>query len=267
MSELENKTEEAPKRKRLTKEEREAAIANGTLKPRPKRTKKTEDGENKEEVKEPTASTDQSKEEERDNRTVCLPEEQSVFIMACLHPSTSQKTIEIAKNNGLEVVILEDQVIKDYLDLKRDGDNTKKTIGDFLSNSSNRLKAEESCKKLFTIITEGGRIEDSENYICTLSTVVRSTNLNYNKAKELLILLHTFGLIQYTKGTHEFKFTFSKDLRRNTIFEEITGMLKVLNQDIQRMKVAIDTDDELKKEEKDEMYKMLMRRIDETIEY
>lgn len=44
-------------------------------------------------------------------------------------------------------------------------------------------------------------------------------------------------------------------------------MLKVLNQDIQRMKVAIDTDDELKKEEKDEMYKMLMRRIDETIEY
>lgn len=266
MSELENKTEEAPKRKRLTKEEREAAIANGTLKPRPKRTKKTEDGENKEEVKEPTASTDRSK-EECDNRTVCLPEEQSVFIMACLHPSTSQKTIEIAKNNGLEVVILEDQVIKDYLDLKRDGDNTKKTIGDFLSNSSNRLKAEESCKKLFTIITEGGRIEDSENYICTLSTVVRSTNLNYNKAKELLILLHTFGLIQYTKGTHEFKFTFSKDLRRNTIFEEIKGMLKVLNQDIQRIKVAIDTDDELKKEEKDEMYKMLMRRIDETIEY
>lgn len=44
-------------------------------------------------------------------------------------------------------------------------------------------------------------------------------------------------------------------------------MLKVLNQDIQRMKVAIDTDDELKKEEKDEMYKMLMRRIDEEIEY
>lgn len=135
MSELENKTEEAPKRKRLTKEEREAAIANGTLKPRPRRTKKTEDGEDKEEV------------------------------------------------------------------------------------------------------------------------------------KELLILLHTFGLIQYTKGTHEFKFTFSKDLRRNTILEEIKGMLKVLNQDIQRMKVAIDTDDGLKKEEKDEMYKMLMRRIDETIEY
>lgn len=49
--------------------------------------------------------------------------------------------------------------------------------------------------------------------------------------------------------------------------EEIKGMLKVLNQDIQRMKVAIDTDDELKKEEKDEMYKMLMRRIDEEIEY
>lgn len=76
MSELENKTEEAPKRKRLTKEEREAAIANGTLKPRPRRTKKTEDGEDKEEVKEPIASTDRSKEEERDNRTVCLPEEQ-----------------------------------------------------------------------------------------------------------------------------------------------------------------------------------------------
>lgn len=266
MSELENKTEEAPKRKRLTKEEREAAIANGTLKPRPRRTKKTEDGEDKQEVKEPTASTDQSK-EECDNRTVCLPEEQSVFIMACLHPSTSQKTIEIAKNNGLEVVILEDQVIKDYLDLKRDGDNTKKTIGDFLSNSSNRLKAEESCKKLFTIITEGGRVEDSENYYCRLSNVVRSTNLNYAEAKELLTLLHTFGLIQYTKGTHEFKFTFSKDLRRNTILKEITGMLKVLNQDIQRMKVAIDTDDELKKEEKDEMYKMLMRRIDEEIEY
>ena len=55
MSELENKTEEAPKRKRLTKEEREAAIANGTLKPRPRRTKKTEDGEYKQEVKELTA--------------------------------------------------------------------------------------------------------------------------------------------------------------------------------------------------------------------
>ena len=50
------KTEEAPKRKRLTKEEREAAIANGTLKPRPRRTKKTEDGEDKQEVKELNAS-------------------------------------------------------------------------------------------------------------------------------------------------------------------------------------------------------------------
>lgn len=251
MSELENKMEETPKRRRRTKAEIEEAKANGTYKPKKKAVKA--------EVKESEEKPVEAK------KTISQrPPEQSVLLMACLEPRVSKAAIQAANDLGVEVVILEDKIIYDYLEAK-----TKKpdSLSDFLSNSSNRLHAEEQCRKLYAILTNGGRIEDSFGMVFTASQVVKATSLSHSKAKEVFNLLRAFGLITFTKGFHEFIFTFSPELRRQSIRDEILGVLRVTNTDIERYKWAIESDDSLTKEMKDEIYKQLQMDIDSIIEY
>lgn len=107
MSELEKKTEETPKRKRRTKEEIEAAKANGTYKPRAKKSIPSV---------ETTETEGQMKEKKEKYQT--RPPEQNVLIMACLQPSVAKAATDAAHDMGVEVVILEDKVIKDYLEAK-----------------------------------------------------------------------------------------------------------------------------------------------------
>lgn len=253
-----SETNETPKRKRRTKEEIEAAKAAGTYKPR---------GRKKVEEAPKEAADEQKAPEEFQAKPTKLPAEQSVLIMACLQPEVSRKVTDYAKEKGVEVVILEDRVIHDYLSVRDREDKEVRSLGDFLNDTSNRLHAEDQCVKLWMILTKGQPIENAEQRVFTRTEVVKSTNLSHGKADQVFQLLRAFGMLRFTKGTHEFVLNFSKKKCHDTIKTEVLAMCKALNNDILRYKASIEADTELTKEQKDEMYKELQRAVDETIEY
>lgn len=253
MSELEKKTEETPKRKRRTKEEIEAAKANGTYKPRAKKSIPSV---------ETTETEGQMKEKKEKYQT--RPPEQNVLIMACLQPSVAKAATDAAHDMGVEVVILEDKVIKDYLEAKVK--NANPSLQGFLSDTSNRLKAEAECRKLYAILTKGGKVEDADDEVWTTTEVVRETTLSHSQARSLFEVFRAFGLVEMC-NKHEFRFCFKPELRRSTILREIESMIQILNADIQRYKTAVYSDDALLKEKKDELYKKLGEFVDENIEF
>lgn len=234
-----------PKKKRRTKAEMEAARAAGEA-PAKRSTKKN------------TESTQEPKKP--------LKPEESVLIMACLEPEVSKKAIEAAKERGVEVVVLEDRVITDYLTSKTE-DTNREAVGQFLENTSNRLRTERNLVALYAILTGGAKIEDADKYVFTRTMITRKTKLSHRQAADVLMTLKIFGMLEFTKGDFEFKLIFSRNAQRETIKTEIVSMCKAMNGDILRYKKAVETDDSLTKEQKEEMLKKLQDAINETIEY
>ena len=246
---------EAPKRKRRTKAEMEAARAAGEA---PAKRVKKDTGEAKkgdeQAPKAPETHAVQPK----------LKPEQSVLIMACLEPQVAQKAMAAAKERGVEVVILEDKVIHDYLDMK-----TKKpeSLGEFLSNTSNRLQAEQNRTKLWMIITGGAPVEQASTRIITETEVVKKTTLSHRQAKAMFNLLRAFGLLRFTKGTHEFVLNFDKNDCHNTIETEVLSMAEVMNNDILRFKNSIESDTSLSEEQKKQKYDEFKNSVCESLRF
>lgn len=246
---------EAPKRKRRTKAEMEAARAAGEA---PAKRVKKDTGEAKkgdeQAPKAPETHAVKSK----------LKPEQSVLIMACLEPQVAQKAMAAAKERGVEVVILEDKVIHDYLDMK-----TKKpeSLGEFLSNTSNRLQAEQNRTKLWMIVTGGAPVEQASTRIITETEVVKKTTLSHGQAKAMFNLLRAFGLLRFTKGTHEFVLNFDKNDCHNTIETEVLSMAEVMNNDILRFKNSIESDTSLSEEQKKQKYDEFKNSVCESLRF
>lgn len=246
---------EAPKRKRRTKAEMEAARAAGEA---PAKRVKKDTGEAKK------GDEQAPKAPETHAVKPKLKPEQSVLIMACLEPHVAQKAMAAAKERGVEVVILEDKVIHDYLDMK-----TKKpeSLGEFLSNTSNRLQAEQNRTKLWMIITGGAPVEQASTRIITETEVVKKTTLSHNQAKAMFNLLRAFGLLRFTKGTHEFVLNFDKNDCHNTIETEVLSMAEVMNNDILRFKNSIESDTSLSEEQKKQKYDEFKNSVCESLRF
>lgn len=246
---------EAPKRKRRTKAEMEAARAAGEA---PAKRVKKDTGEAK--------KVDEQAPKAPETHAVKpkLKPEQSVLIMACLEPQVAQKAMSAAKERGVEVVILEDKVIHDYLDMK-----TKKpeSLGEFLSNTSNRLQAEQNRTKLWMIITGGAPVEQASTRIITETEVVKKTTLSHGQAKAMFNLLRAFGLLRFTKGTHEFVLNFDKNDCHNTIETEVLSMAEVMNNDILRFKNSIESDTSLSEEQKKQKYDEFKNSVCESLRF
>lgn len=246
---------EAPKRKRRTKAEMEAARAAGEA---PAKRVKKDTGEAKK------GDEQAPKAPETHAVKPKLKPEQSVLIMACLEPQVAQKAMAAAKERGVEVVILEDKVIHDYLDMK-----TKKpdSLGEFLSNTSNRLQAEQNRTKLWMIITGGAPVEQASTRIITETEVVKKTTLSHGQAKAMFNLLRAFGLLRFTKGTHEFVLNFEKNDCHNTIETEVLSMAEVMNNDIMRFKNSIESDTALSEEQRKQRYEEFKSRVCESLHF
>lgn len=246
---------EAPKRKRRTKAEMEAARAAGEA---PAKRVKKDTGETKK------GDEQAPKAPETHAVNPKLKPEQSVLIMACLEPQVAQKAMAAAKERGVEVVILEDKVIHDYLDMK-----TKKpeSLGEFLSNTSNRLQAEQNRTKLWMIVTGGAPVEQASTRIITETEVVKKTTLSHGQAKAMFNLLRAFGLLRFTKGTHEFVLNFDKNDCHNTIETEVLSMAEVMNNDILRFKNSIESDTSLSEEQKKQKYDEFKNSICESLRF
>lgn len=246
---------EASKRKRRTKAEMEAARAAGEA---PAKRVKKDTGEAKK------GDEQAPKAPETHAVKPKLKTEQSVLIMACLEPQVAQKAMAAAKERGVEVVILEDKVIHDYLDMK-----TKKpeSLGEFLSNTSNRLQAEQNRTKLWMIITGGAPVEQASTRIITETEFVKKTTLSHNQAKAMFNLLRAFGLLRFTKGTHEFVLNFDKNDCHNTIETEVLSMAEVMNNDILRFKNSIESDTSLSEEQKKQKYDEFKNSVCESLRF
>lgn len=246
---------EAPKRKRRTKAEMEAARAAGEA---PAKRVKKDTGEAKK------GDEQAPKAPETHAVKPKLKPEQSVLIMACLEPQVAQKAMAAAKERGVEVVILEDKVIHDYLDMK-----TKKpeSLGEFLSNTSNRLQAEQNRTKIWMIITGGAPVEQASTRIITEMEVVKKTTLSHGQAKAMFNLLRAFGLLRFTKGTHEFVLNFDKNDCHNTIETEVLSMAEVMNNDILRFKNSIESDTSLSEEQKKQKYDEFKNSVCESLRF
>lgn len=245
---------EAPKRKRRTREEMEAARAAG-LEPA-KRVRKTSKKKEAEIEKSPDEFVAKPK----------LTAEQKVMMMACLNPIVSSAAINAAKENGVEVVILEDRVIHDYLSTKGKKEEGI-SVADFLNNTSNRLHAEDQCVKLWMILTGGKPIEEVDDVVFTRTEVVKKTNLTHKKAEQVLQLLRAFGMLEYTKGIHEFKLHFNPKRQHQTIQTEIISMCQAMNNDILRFKASIESDKKMTEKEKSEIYEAFRNTIEESIKF
>ena len=246
---------EAPKRKRRTKAEMEAARAAGEA---PAKRVKKDTGEAKK------GDEQAPKAPETHAVKPKLKPEQSVLIMACLETQVAQKAMAAAKERGVEVVILEDKVIHDYLDMK-----TKKpeSLGEFLSNTSNRLQAEQNRTKLWMIVTGGAPVEQASTRIITETEVVKKTTLSHGQAKAMFNLLRAFGLLRFTKGTHEFVLNFDKNDCHNTIETEVLSMAEVMNNDILRFKNSIESDTSLSEEQKKQKYDEFKNSVCESLRF
>lgn len=257
------KNEEAPKktRSRKVKETVESEVK------KPRKTKK--EIVNDDELREQFPANVEGSEEfiKAEKKVKPVPEEQTVLIMSCLNPSLVSVITEEAKKQGVEIVILEDRVIQEYLQAKKEKSNgNKNSMSDFINNASNRVHAEEQCVKLYTILT-GGKlgIEKSEGMIFTETEVVKKTNLSHSNAKKVFELLKAFGMLEYTRGNYEFKLHFSKSKMHQAILQEIFSVCGIVGNDVIRYESSINDDENLSKEEKGQLLRELKEYVNSII--
>lgn len=193
--------------------------------------------------------------------------EQGVLILACLNPIVADAAIQAARKESVEVVFLEDRVIRDFLDTKNNKNVENRNIGEFLNNTSNRLHAENQCVKLWMILTGGKPIEDADNVVFTRTEVVKKTNLSHNQAGQIFQLLRAFGMLEFVNGSHEFKLHFNKSRCHKTIKTEIMSVVNSLGKDILRYKASVDSDDKVSEEDKKKIYEAFQKEIYEQLKF
>lgn len=141
------------------------------------------------------------------------------------------------------------------------------SLGEFLSNTSNRLQAEQNRTKLWMIVTGGAPVEQASTRIITETEVVKKTTLSHGQAKAMFNLLRAFGLLRFTKGTHEFVLNFDKNDCHKTIETEVLSMAEVMNNDILRFKNSIESDTSLSEEQKKQKYDEFKNSVCESLRF
>ena len=195
-----------------------------------------------------------------------LSAEESVLIMSCLNPKVAEAAIKSAKENNVEVVILEDKVLHDYLKTKQP--NVNSSLGDFINNTSNRLQAKEQAVKLWNILFPGNDYDKmtTETLVFTRAEVTRKTSLSHKEAESVLSLLRAFNYIEFVKGNYEFIFTFDKEIQREIIGKGIKALIDAVVTDLIRYKNIMSDDDNLTEEQKKEKLKSFIKTLKDSIE-
>lgn len=194
-----------------------------------------------------------------------LSAEESVLIMSCLNSKVAKAAIKSAKENNVEVVILEDKVLHDYLKTKQS--NVNSSLGDFLNNTSNRLQAKDQAVKLWNILFPGNDYEKmtTDTLVFTRAEVTRKTSLSHKEAESVLSLLRAFNYIEFVKGNYEFVFTFDKEIQREIIGKGIKALMDAVATDLIRYKSIISDDDNLTEEQKKEKLKSFIKTLKDSI--
>jgi len=199
-----------------------------------------------------------------------LSKEESVLVFATMNDDINSKIIELANKAGMEVVILDNKIVTDYIASKEKAHNpnaSDEPMSDFVNNVTNRREAENTCLKLWTFLTGGLDIKEAPNKIFTQKDVTSKTNLTNSKAKQVFNLLRTFGMLEFLIGSHVFKLHFTNAKQHEVIKTELTALAGVLSSDIARYSSSVNNDPNLTAAQKKDMLKLIQTEIDEIIEY
>lgn len=199
------------------------------------------------------------KEQQKDPR-------QGVLVMACLQPKVAQIATDAAKAEGMEVVILEDKVIDDYLERKSESAD-RESIGKFLEDTTNLLTAQRNLTKLYVILTGSTKVEDAGDKVFKRSEIVKRTNLTNRQAADVLMSLKIYGMIEFTRGDYEFRFVFTPDAQKAAVREDVRAVARILNGDLLRYRKTVERDENLTPEKKEEIIAELKKEIEAVLAF
>lgn len=185
--------------------------------------------------------------------TAPLAPGQAVVLVGCLNPKMIKSINTAAKKQGVEVVMLSDKVVTDYLQVKGVAvpDAEAVTLEAFLADASNRVTAEQQATKLWTVMMGNTGVENAETVKFTETEVVHRTSLTHKTANELFNLLRAFGLLEWTNiKKREFTLHFFKSYVHSAIQNDVMAMSKATNSDILRFKKSLESDTNLTDEER-----------------
>lgn len=183
-----------------------------------------------------------------------------------IYGATNEKVIKsieaLSKQEGIELVRLEDKVLTDYLKHKNKTDNEPKavTVEEFINNPENRRIAEEKAFYLWNLLTINAKTDLAINRIFTKSEVVQRTTLTNKTLGELLEMLQLFGLVIFTKGNYEFRFVFGEELQKAEAYADIIDAITTLNVEIARY-ISLQKTNEEKQKAIDELKNNLKELI------
>ncbi len=166
---------------------------------------------------------------------VAEPEtDKSVLIYACKNENVCKALESVATENKVEVVKLAENVLDDYVAMKR----KYKTIKDFVEDSHNRAETKGRAMKLYTILTRGAQIDSHDKFTFTMKQVVKETTLTWKTAEQLMELLKAFGFVQVAKD-RSFKFCFDENDIQQQIIMEINETVKLLQNELARLEASV----------------------------
>lgn len=179
-----------------------------------------------------------------------LKPEEKVLIMACKHPVVATAAIDAAKAKGVEVVLLEDIVIENYIRNKDAQEKQMSAMEKFLTSEKNRQEARGNAIKLYNVLTYGRdtNLEHFSERVFTETQVVHATTLTHRTAQNLFEVLRAFGYIEFV-APRQFKFQFSTSEKIETMMNGVSSVVNMLFGDIVRLRAEI-TNSEFDKEKK-----------------
>lgn len=238
-------------KKETTKEAQEEPSIKKTEKSKPTTTKAA-----KTKKKEP-------KQPQSDTAAAAPKAEESVLIMACLNPVVAKAATEVAKSNGVEVVILEDKVIADYLKAKEQKKQNRDSITTFLSNESNRRMAKQHQLKLWNILTRKAPIElNNKTLIFNRTQVVKMTTMSHSQAADVLQMLDAFGYIKFEPDNKlRFTFVFNEEDIKAIMKEELDDFMDLITASYLKYESATVSENITKDEILDNFINDLKKRI------
>ena len=188
-----------------------------------------------------------------EEQTKTLKPEESVIVVSCINSSFLEKVNELAKSEGITVVLTKDKVIYDYVESKLAGaidENVRMTA--FLSDERNQTLAREHAKEIWRIVSKGKPLEDAAGVPISIKKLVKESTLSWKKAEDIINTLSVFGLVKRNKNDMIFELVFDDDVIRGNVLQETTLSVESLNFDIQRFKAALQRSTDLTDSEKDE---------------
>jgi hypothetical protein len=192
-------------------------------------------------VPQPKEEDKATKEPEAKAKATVIPTEQQILVVGCINNAVMKQIAEVAHTSGMTTVVLDKQVVYDY-QLECQKRASIKEMTNFLCKDANRVRAVEQALQVFRIVARGQNVEDAKNETFTETQLVKATTLTHKTANQLLTMLNHWGIVEFTKGTFEFRFNFSAEDCRRAINKEILALTEAMNTEILRYKSLIKED-------------------------